>query len=147
MGQAVGGLTVDERDAVVSRLREAPVRLALLFGSRARSGGVPGSDVDIAVAYDETVNDETATHLSLVADLTRALGRDDVDVVSLARVDPRIAVAALEEGELLVGTRPAAEAFREDLEAAREHREREVQSRVADAERAIERRLERRDDG
>lgn len=145
MSEPGGVIRSAVRDEVVARLREAPVSLAVLFGSHATADVTTGSDIDIAVAYD--TDDVTETHLSLVADLTRILGRDDVDVVRLHSVDPRIAVDALTHGEILVGTADDATQLREEFEEARREREKQVRTRIADAERAIERRLERRDHG
>ena len=147
MGQSARDLPADVRDAVVERLEEEPVSLALLFGSHATGQAVPGSDIDIAVEYDGPIVDTTDRHLSLVADLTQILGRDDVDVVRLTAVDPRIAVEALETGQLLVGTSEEATRLRNELEPARQRREELVRDRIKDAERKIERRLQRREHG
>ncbi|PSQ29377.1 hypothetical protein BRD09_06500, partial [Halobacteriales archaeon SW_10_68_16] len=97
MGESVGDVPPEPVDALLSRLREPPVRLALLFGSHATDDATPTSDLDIAVAYETDTTDVTDRHLSLVADLTRIVGSDDVDVVRLQSVDPRIAVEALED--------------------------------------------------
>ena len=147
MGQSGSYLPEDVREAVVERLEEAPVSLALLFGSHATGQAVPGSDIDIAVEYDEPIEDTADRHLSLVADLTQILGRDDIDVVQLTTVDPRIAVEALETGQLLVGTSEEATRLRDELEPARQRSEELVQDRIKDAERKIERRLQRREHG
>lgn len=147
MGVHVSDLPPDLTDALVSRLEEAPIRLALLFGSQSRGDATPASDIDIAVVYEADATDVTDSHLSLVADLTRILGRDDIDVVRLQSVDPRIATEALDEGLLLVGSRDDASSIRDELEPARRKREEIVRQRVADAERAIEQRLERREHG
>lgn len=147
MGRSIGGLTSEVRDAVTVRLEEAPVSIALLFGSYARGNATAGSDIDIAVEYNEELENVTDIHLSLVADLTRILGRDDVDVVRLTRVDPRVAVEALEHGQLLVGTPADAAALRERLEPIRQHQEDRVRRRIEDAERSIERRIQRREHG
>ncbi|WP_101297101.1 type VII toxin-antitoxin system MntA family adenylyltransferase antitoxin [Halegenticoccus soli] len=147
MGQPVNNLPSDVREAVITRLEEAPVSLALLFGSYATGRATIGSDVDIAVEYDDSLEDLTNTHLSLVTDLTRILGRDDVDVVRITSVDPRIAVEALEQGELLIGTDEDAAQLRDRLEPARKRQEELVQRRIEDAERTIQRRLQRREHG
>ena len=147
MGQPVSDLPADVREAVIERLEEAPVSLALLFGSHATGHAVPGSDIDIAVEYHESIEETADRHLSLVADLTRILGRDDIDVVRLTSVDPRIAVEALETGQLLVGTSEEADRLRDTLEPARERRAELVQERIEEAERKIERRLQRREHG
>jgi len=147
MGRSVAELHADVREALVERLEEAPVSLALLFGSYATGNATPGSDIDIGVVYDETLEEVTDVHLSLVADLIRILGRDDIDVVRLTSVDPRIAVEALETGRLLVGSSEDATRLRDRLETARKDQEDLVQHRIEDAERKIERRLQRREHG
>lgn len=147
MGQSGTDLPTDVREAVIERLEDASVSLAVLFGSYATGHATPGSDIDIGVVYDETLEDITDTHLSLVADLTRILGRDDIDVVRLPSVDPRIAVEALETGQLLVGTSEDARRLRNRFDTARQQRENLVQNRIEDAEHKIERRLQRREHG
>lgn len=69
----------------------AGIRLAVLFGSRARGDARPGSDVDVAVLGDGIDS------LRLAAELSRELGLD-VDVVDLA--DPSIPLvrAVLRDG-------------------------------------------------
>jgi predicted nucleotidyltransferase len=143
---ATDGIGSDTRDRLVARLDEAPVSLAVLFGSHATGDVTARSDVDIAVAYEDDV-DATDAHISLVADLTQILGTDDVDVVRLPVVDPRIAVDALDHGDLLVGSPEDVETLRSRLEADRKQRADEVQSRISAAEQAIERRLDQREHG
>lgn len=147
MAQSVDDLPPDVQDALVDRLESAPIKLALLFGSHATGEATAGSDVDVAVAYEEGVADVTDAHLSLVADLTRIVGHDDVDVVRLTTVDPRIAVEALEHGRLLVGTSEDVRSLRNRLEGPSQEREEAVRARIEDAERAIERRLRGRERG
>ncbi|HET7510868.1 MAG TPA: nucleotidyltransferase domain-containing protein [Solirubrobacterales bacterium] len=72
---------METRDPLVEALREAlrghrGVRLALLFGSRARGQGRPDSDADVAVLGEDL------DLLELAADLSKA-ARAEVDVVSL----------------------------------------------------------------
>jgi predicted nucleotidyltransferase len=147
MVQSVDDLPPDVRDALVDRLESAPIELALLFGSYATGRATAGSDVDVAVAYEAGIANVMDEHLSLVADLTRILGRDDIDVVRLTAVDPRIAVEALEHGRLLVGTREDVRSLRDRLEAPSREREEAARERIENAERAIERRLRRREHG
>jgi predicted nucleotidyltransferase len=145
--ESPGELPSNVVDAIVERLSEAPVRLAILFGSYATGRATGGSDVDIGVAYDSDVEDVTDDHLSLVADLTRIIGREDVDVVRLTAVDPRIAVEAVETGVLLIGSPGEAKQLRAELESRRREREDAVRDRISEAERAIERRLRQREHG
>lgn len=147
MGQPAGDVPLRGLEALISRLEAAPISLALLFGSYATGEAIPGSDVDIAIEYDDSLGGVMDTHLSLVADLTRILGRDDVDVVRLSSADPRVAVDALETGRLLVGTAEEADRLRNQLEAARHTEDERVQRRIENAERKIERRLQRREHG
>lgn len=82
------------------------VRLALLFGSRARGRERAGSDVDVAIAA------EPFDALSLVRDLTAATGLA-VDVVDLDRAGHFLLVALLRDGVLLhEGERHAAARWR-----------------------------------
>lgn len=147
MAQPVGTLSEEVREAVVARLERAPVSLAVLFGSYATDDATEGSDIDIAVNYDTESERVTESYVSLVADLTRILGRDDIDVVRLSAVDPRIAVDALKRGELLVGSAADADRLRERFEHERRQHEERVRSRIADAERTIEQRIEQREYG
>jgi uncharacterized protein len=145
MGQSITDLRSDVCEALLDRLTAAPVRLALVFGSYATERATSGSDIDIAVEYTPEVADATDIHLSLVADLTRILGRDDIDVVRLTTVDTRIAVEALEQGHLLVGTSKDVQQLRERLETPRQQQEAAVRNRIETAERQIERRLQQRE--
>lgn len=147
MGSSVADLPTDALQAVTGQLEAAPVTLGLLFGSHATGDAAPGSDIDIAVEYEADLEDFADVHLRLVADLTRTLGRDDIDVIRLTSVDPRVAVEALEHGQLLVGTAEEADRLRDQLEAERDIRAAEVADRIDAAEDRIERRLRHRRDG
>jgi predicted nucleotidyltransferase len=90
---------VDTNDPVVAALREAlsgrrDVRLALLFGSRARGKARPGSDADVAVLGKDL------DLLELAADLTEA-ARVEVDVVSLEDPGYPLLNAVLRDGIVL----------------------------------------------
>lgn len=147
MEQSVRDLPPDTREALVTRLEQAPVTLALVFGTYATGQATNESDIDIAIEYNASITDVTGVHLSLVADLTQILGRDDIDVVRLTTVDPRIAVEALENGHLLVGTSEDAQRLRNRLETPRKRREEIVHHRIEEAEQQIERRLQCREYG
>jgi uncharacterized protein YutE (UPF0331/DUF86 family)/predicted nucleotidyltransferase len=74
------------------------VKLAYLFGSRARGASGSGSDYDFAVLLGRrtTVGDE----IKLALDLARALDVpvDEVDVVALDAADPELIYRILKEG-------------------------------------------------
>jgi predicted nucleotidyltransferase len=123
-----------ERDEPATTVREVleaqAVRLGVLFGSRARGTAGTHSDVDIAVEFNESVDDRFRARLTLGADLARALGTDDVDVVDLDDVRLTVGYSALDRGQVLVGDPDHAEtlaaAFEREQEAStpRERRER-----------------------
>jgi uncharacterized protein len=100
-----------EKDPVVELLRKAlrgrrDVRLALLFGSRARDRARPDSDADVAVLGKDL------DLLSLAADLSEAAGVE-VDVVSLADPGYPLLNTILREGIVLhEGERHAGAAWR-----------------------------------
>ncbi len=78
---------------------EHNVKLAYLFGSRARSMAREDSDYDIAVLYDKedvTIMDE----VKLAIDLANALNipSDKIDVVSLKMAEPTLKARVLKEG-------------------------------------------------
>lgn len=127
MAAAEGG-TVDPDD-IRTVLESHPIQLGVLFGSQARGTSDSHSDVDVAVAFDSTVSDEQRprARIELIVDLTRALGTEDVDVVDLDAVRPKIGKAALEDGLVLVGDPGEAERRRAAFETRtteRTHEER-----------------------
>jgi len=86
-------------------LRAHPVCLAVLFGSRATGRTHEESDVDIAVELgglgpgSPGFNDAFFT---LSADLSAALGTDDVDLLDVHMLSPGVAKAVLEDGVVLL---------------------------------------------
>jgi len=94
-------------DEIVTTVREVledqPVRLGVLFGSRARDTAGTHSDIDVAVEFEPSVEDRFRARLCLGIALSRALGTDDIDVVDLADVRPAVGYSALTNGRLLVG--------------------------------------------
>jgi predicted nucleotidyltransferase len=106
----------------LAALREAlerhPVRVAVLFGSVVTGETHARSDVDIAVEFEDTVDDPAEYVLPLVADLESAVGRNDVDLALVSNVKPRVGLAAFSEGVCLVGTRERMETLRRRFERA-----------------------------
>lgn len=109
-------------DVNAQALRDAlgrhPVRLAVLFGSAATGGTHARSDVDIAVEFEDAVEDPADAVLPLLADLASALGRNDVDLSLVDDLNPRVGLAAFRDGVLLVGTRERMAVHRERFERA-----------------------------
>lgn len=111
---ADGGL----RETVAATVAAHPVDVGFLFGSRARGDAHEGSDVDVAVAFDDVergASDRLAARLSLGADLALALGTDDVDVIDLRAAPPSLVRAVFRDGDRLVGTEADARRLRESL--------------------------------
>ncbi len=92
--------TLDRLEAVLS---EHPIRIGVLFGSQATGTAGSHSDIDVAVEFLQSVDDQFKARLALGVDLTRALGTDDIDVVDLQTVPPAVGYAALTSGTVLVG--------------------------------------------
>jgi predicted nucleotidyltransferase len=93
-----------QTDAAVQAVREllrgrSDVRLALVFGSRARGTATSTSDVDVAVCAPET------DLLRLRADLSRAL-KLEVDVVPLDDAGVPLLARIMREGILVHEARP-----------------------------------------
>jgi len=100
-------------------LEEYPIRLGVLFGSRARGTAGPHSDIDIAVKFDQALSDERRrrARLKLLVDLTQKLGTDDIDVTDLDGVVPKIGASALGDGIILVGSDERAEVLQTRFES------------------------------
>lgn len=102
---------MDTHDRIVAALRQAlsgrqDVRLALLFGSRARGRSRPESDADVAVLGKDL------DLLALAADLSEA-ARIEIDVVSLEDPGYPLLDALLRDSIVLhEGERYAAAAWR-----------------------------------
>lgn len=99
---------MNTQDPIIASLKQVlagrkDVRLALLFGSRARGRDRPGSDADVAVLG------RGLNLLKLAADLSRA-AKVEVDVVSLSDPGYPLLNAILRDGLLLYEGEKGAEA-------------------------------------
>ena len=114
----------EKDDPMIATVREVladhPVRLGVLFGSRARGTGGTHSDVDVAVEFAPSVEDRFGARLALGVALARALSTDDVDIVDLDDVRPVVGYSALDEGQLLVGDPERIESLRRQFDRERE---------------------------
>ena len=96
-------------------LRAHSVQCALCFGSHAAATAHPASDIDLAVELETTQRENPAYNdafFSLSTDLSEALETDDVDLVDIHTLSPRVAASVFEEGILLVGNLKHAEELR-----------------------------------
>ncbi len=73
---------------------------AYLFGSQARGDSQPHSDVDVAVYVEPTacMNAGFGIDCEIAADVMKALGSNDVDVVLLNRAGPLLYHRVLRDG-------------------------------------------------
>jgi predicted nucleotidyltransferase len=104
-----------------SVLREYPVRLAILFGSRASGNTHRSSDTDIAVEFESIDRKDPAYNevfFEVSADLSDVLATEDVDLVDIHTLSPAIAEAVLEWGVVLVGDSTHAEDLLQRIAAA-----------------------------
>jgi predicted nucleotidyltransferase len=85
---------------------DAPVTLAILYGSHARGTATSRSDVDLAVSFEESLSsvERTRARLSLIEQLTVALDTDDVDVIPLRRAPPELRRVIDTDGIVLSGS-------------------------------------------
>lgn len=107
-------------DTIRSVLQEHSVQIALLFGSYATDSTHPRSDIDIAVEFDALTPSDTGYNdalFGLSAALNETLDTDDVDLVDIHTLTPRVAESVFDHGILLVGDRSRAIELRHHLTA------------------------------
>lgn len=105
-------------DELSSAIREYPVRCAILYGSHVHRTDAVESDVDIAVAFDDTLSecDRLQCRISLTATLVETLSTDAVDVTDLDAIRPAVGLAAVNTGYLLLGDQETLETYRTQFE-------------------------------
>lgn len=128
-------------DAIRRVLEELPVTLAVLYGSQARGEATTTSDVDLAVAFDDSLNsvERTRARLALIERLSAALDTDDVDVVPLGQATPELVREIVADGVLIAGTRADLDAYRDESPSTTTHEERvaALDAVLADLERVV----------
>lgn len=131
-------------DGICEVLAEHPVRLAVIFGSTVRGERHPHSDIDLAVEFEEDAPDTLDTRLSLFADLSTRLDRNDIDIAIVDELDPRVGKRAFSEGVLVLGSEKRFERYRTAFEHVVD---REVRESPAERFDAVIDRLDRVIDG
>lgn len=105
-------------DALQSVLGDHPIRLAVLFGSYATDRVHARSDVDIAVEFENLRPGDDGYNegfLGLGADVSEALGTDDVDLLDVHALSASLARSVFEEGVLIIGEPERVQALRQRL--------------------------------
>lgn len=99
-------LSVDV-ETIVSVLVDTPVTAAVLYGSHARGEHTEHSDIDLAIVYDDSLSsvEKTRVRLSLIEQLSSALGTDAVDVVPLADAPHSLRRNIQTDGIVLYGSK------------------------------------------
>ncbi|ADQ69105.1 nucleotidyltransferase protein [Halogeometricum borinquense DSM 11551] len=90
--------------------------MCTLFGSHATGTTHPTSDTDIAVELETTDREDPAYNdafFGLSADLSDALGTDDVYLVDIHTLSPSVAASVFEAGVLRIGDVAHAEDLRQ----------------------------------
>lgn len=102
-------------DGIQRVLQDAPVSVAILYGSHARSEATERSDVDVAVGFDESLSsvERTRARLDLIDRLQASLDAGAVDVVPLSAASDSLLREIHEDGVLLVGAEADVAAFGE----------------------------------
>ncbi len=128
MAPKIMGMVVDDESrqtcaidiaALTDTIAAYPVTLAVLFGSHARADAGEESDVDIAVAFDDslTADQRLQQRIDLTTALMTTLKIDRVDVTDLDAVRPAVGKEAIETGQHLLGDQSTALAYRRRFES------------------------------
>jgi len=100
-------VTSVDTDTIVSVLDDTPVTVAVLYGSHARGEPTVHSDIDLTVAFDESLSslEQTRARLSLIEQLSSALGTDAIDVVPLSEAPVSLRREIQTDGIILYGSK------------------------------------------
>lgn len=104
--------------AIEQALEVAPVSVGVIYGSYARGEQRADSDVDVAVAFAESLSslERTRARLSIIRRLSDALGMDDVDVVPLDGAPQSLVREILADGIVVVGSPSDVRAYADETD-------------------------------
>ena len=97
-------LSSKDKDSLAQYFRaQGSVQIAFLFGSQARGGVGPLSDVDLAVLLDDTTDpkDYFNYKAKMIAELMGVLSRNSVDLVVLNQATPLLKYQVVRDGVVL----------------------------------------------
>jgi predicted nucleotidyltransferase len=99
-------------------LDSRPVEFALLFGSRARGESEASSDVDIALRFEDSIDDtERFRERNWIDAAVQEHANAFVDVCDIETLPTPVAYAALRDGVLLAGDERAVEVYQAQVAA------------------------------
>lgn len=127
-------------EAILRVFDEVPVRTAILYGSHARGEASAGSDVDIAVQFDDAVSsvERTRARLELIERLSAVLDTDDIDITPISHASPGLRREVYEDGVVLYGDTSALDEEQQELQAStHEERLAEFDDVLATLERVV----------
>lgn len=115
-----------DTETIIRVLGDAPVSLAVLYGSYVHGDSTAASDVDLAVAFEASLSsgERTDARLSLIERLSRSLAIDDVDIVPLSNAPATLIEEIVADGVLLYGSRTDIEPYLRDKRSETSHEER-----------------------
>ena len=91
-------------DGIRGYLRDQPLRFALLFGSRPRGSGDGSSDVDVTLAFEDSLDrKERFRRRNRIDAALQAYADVQIDVSDFESLPMSVAREAVREGVLLVG--------------------------------------------
>lgn len=113
-------------DTIAQVLDEAPVNLAILYGSYARGDTTTKSDIDLAVEFEESLSsiERTRARLGLIERLTTELETDEIDVTPLSQVSIELLQEILADGILIYGSPADLERYYDQSVEGSSHRDR-----------------------
>ena len=113
-------------ETIVRILDEVPVTLGVLYGSHARGDATGRSDIDLAVAFDESLSsvERTRARLGLIEQLSTELGTNDVDVVPFSQVPAELLEEVLIDGVLIHGLMEDLESYQPAPSTPSSHKDR-----------------------
>jgi len=101
-------------DKITPVLEDAPITLAVLYGSHARGESRPGSDVDLAVSFYDSLSsvERTRARLSLIERLGRGVDTDGIDVIPIDQAPDGLLADILRDGVVVHGSEDTLEQYR-----------------------------------
>ncbi len=90
-------ITHEQENKIREFVKDRPVELVYLFGSRANGAAKPLSDFDFAILFSHSLPDKERFELRLAAIsfLTALFGKNEVDVLDLNLAPPALRFAAV----------------------------------------------------